>query len=116
MNCLRCGRETVGEQVFCQDCQLGMEKYPVRPGTLVQLPRRRETSAAKKTSKRKTVSLEDQVMGLRKLVRILLVSLLVCLILIGLLAYPAITHLTEEHFAIGQNYNTVTPTTASDKD
>ena len=29
MNCMKCGRETQNEQVFCQDCLQEMEKYIV---------------------------------------------------------------------------------------
>ena len=61
MNCLKCGRETSSEQCFCQDCLLDMEKYPVKPGTVIQLPKRREGSASRKNTKRRSVSLEDQV-------------------------------------------------------
>ena len=108
MNCLKCGRETAGEQVFCQECQLSMEKYPVRPGTLVQLPRRKETPAAKKTSRRRMVPLEDQVKTLRKWIRILAVLLVLCIILIVAMVYPSMSYLMEDHFAIGQNYSSVT--------
>ena len=51
MNCMKCGRETRGEDVFCQDCLTEMKKYPVDPGTVVLLPRRKDPSA-KKADKR----------------------------------------------------------------
>lgn len=38
MNCLKCGREIEEGQVFCNDCLVQMAKYPVKPGTAVQLP------------------------------------------------------------------------------
>lgn len=112
MNCMRCGRETVGEQVFCQDCQIEMDKYPVRPGTVVQLPKRKETTVTRKVPKRRTVPLEEQVKALRRRVRILTVLLAVALALVIAMVYPSVSYWTEDHFAPGQNYNTVTSKTA----
>lgn len=117
MNCLKCGRETVSEQVFCPDCQLEMEKYPVRPGTVVQLPIRKNSAAPKKNQpKRRAIPLEEQVKALKKQVRGLIVALIIALILAACLAVPAAQHLMEDHFAIGQNYNTVIPTTPETAD
>ena len=45
MKCLKCGRET--DQTFCQACREEMEKYPVKPGTIVLLPK--ERPSGKKT-------------------------------------------------------------------
>ena len=112
MYCLKCGRETAGEQAFCIDCQVVMEKYPVRPGTLVQLPKRKESSAPKKAPKRRTVPLEEQVKTLRNRVRILTILLLVCAVLIAAMVYPSVSYLMDDHFAIGQNYSSVTATSA----
>lgn len=112
MNCLKCGRETSGERVFCDDCLLEMEKYPVRPGTLVHLPRRKESAAARKTTKRRTVSPEDQVKAMRRLIRRLILALVICIALILAMVYPSISYLMEDHFAIGQNYSSITPSTA----
>ena len=107
MNCIKCGRETPAEQMFCEDCLLEMEKYPVKPGTLVFLPRRRDNTPPKKASKRRVLPLEDQVKVLKKRVRILAVSLAVCLALILAMLYPSIQYLMEDHLKIGQNYTTV---------
>lgn len=112
MGCMKCGRDTIAEQVFCPDCLQEMEKYPVRPGTVVQLPNRSIQSAAKKTVKKRTVPLEDQVKILKKRVRNLMLALILAIALAAALSIPAVEHLMENHFAIGQNYNTVTtPTT-----
>lgn len=113
MNCIKCGRETPSEQVFCEDCLLDMEKHPVKPGTVVLLPKRKETAAPKKTSKRRVLPLEDQVKVLRKRVRLLAVLLLIFICLSAALAKPAIDHMTEDHFKKGQNYHTVTVPTES---
>ncbi len=108
MNCLKCGRETLAEQVFCPDCQAEMEKYPVKPGTVVLLPRRKENAAPKKALRR--IPLEDQVQTLRSWARWLAIGLILSLILNGLLAYPAFEYLTEDRVKIGQNYTAIVPT------
>lgn len=110
MGCLKCGRDTISEQVFCTECQLEMKKYPVRPGTVVQLPTRKNVSVVKKTMKRRTVPLDDQVRNLKKRVRTLTILLIVVTVIAAALAVPAVDHLMENHFKIGQNYTTVVPT------
>lgn len=105
MNCLKCGRETSSEQCFCQDCLSNMEKYPVKPGTVVQLPKRRDSSPSRRNTKRRSVSPEDQVKSLRKKVRLLTVLLILCLVIIASLVYPAWEYLVKDHFLPGQNYS-----------
>ena len=116
MNCMKCGRETQNESVFCPDCLMDMEKYPVRPGTVVQLPRRREVSAVKKPQKRHIPSAEEQVRSLRRYVMILTVLLIACITAIALMFRPTMHYVRDEHFEIGQNYSSivtsVTPSTS----
>ena len=111
MGCIKCGRDTVSEQVFCPDCLAEMEKYPVRPGTVVQLPTRKGSAAVKKPTKKRAIPLEEQVKLLKKRVRNLTIALLIAAALAAALAVPAMEHLMEDQFKIGQNYNTVVPTT-----
>ena len=40
MQCLRCGRETEGDHVFCFLCETVMMKHPVKPNTVVTIPER----------------------------------------------------------------------------
>lgn len=109
MNCMKCGREIEQGQVFCQECLLDMEKYPVKPGTAVQLPRRRETTVVKKTRRRANLSLEEQVKLLKKRVRLLTISAILLLALVAALLYPAVSYMLEaEHILPGQNYSAVT--------
>lgn len=110
MGCLKCGRDTISEQVFCPDCLAEMQKYPVRPGTVVQLPSRKHSSAVKKVMKRRTVPLDDQVKILKKRVRTLTLLLIVATAIAIAMSVPAVEHLMENHFKIGQNYTTVTAT------
>ena len=113
MNCMKCGRETENEQVFCQDCLQVMEKFPVRPGTVVLLPRRREPSVIKKSIKRHVPSAEEQVKILRKRVMTLTLLLIMCIIAIVLMYKPTMHYVLDEHVEIGQNYSTMTTTTSS---
>ncbi len=113
MNCMKCGREMTDNGVFCVDCLLEMEKYPVDPGTVVLLPRRRESSAQKKQVKRHAISPEEQVASLRKWVLVLILLLAACIAAIALMFEPTMHYVRDEHFEIGQNYSSVTPSTAS---
>lgn len=114
MNCMKCGREVAAGQVFCEACLTEMEKYPVRPGTVIQLPRRREESAVKKPyARRKTPpTLEEQVKHLRKVCRVLFGLLLIALVLIVVLAFPGVKELAggKSQFLPGQNYSSVVDT------
>ena len=115
MNCMKCGRETEKENVFCQNCLQEMEKYPVRPGTVVLIPRRKETSVIKKIQKRHVPTAEEQIKKLHQWVGTLIVLLAVCIVAIILMFRPTMHYVLDEHVPIGQNYSsvvTVTPTTA----
>ena len=111
MNCMKCGRETENEAVFCPDCLQVMEKYPVRPGTVVILPRRREPSVLKKITKRHVVTAEEQIKILRKRLSILTIMLVVCIVAIVLMFQPTMHYVLDEHVEISQNYSTVITTT-----
>ena len=64
MVCLKCGKNTTNEQVFCDQCLAVMDNYPVKPDIHIQLPNR---AAHKKSSKKKrTPSPEEQVLLLRR--------------------------------------------------
>ena len=108
MNCLRCGRETPAEQIFCQDCLIEMEKYPVKPGTAVQLPQRKENHSPRK-SKRRIHTSEEHIRHLQGWVRSLALLLFLALLAIVALLIPTIEHLTEPHYLPGQNYSSETP-------
>ena len=40
MACMKCGKDVNEPQVFCDECLAVMERYPVKPGTAIQLPKR----------------------------------------------------------------------------
>ena len=107
MNCMKCGRETKNEQVFCQDCLRVMQRYPVESGTVVFLPRRRDP-VVKKTVKRTVISQDEQIRMLRKQLGILWIVLAICIAAIVLMIKPTLHYVLDEHVEIGQNYSTVT--------
>ncbi len=111
MNCMKCGRELSGDGVFCPDCLAEMEKYPVKPGTVVQIPSRPAVSPARKPVKR-TLSPEEQVRALNRRIRrlwgALIFSGLVTLAAIGLAIYGLQDE--ELHFLPGQNYSSAQTT------
>lgn len=92
MNCLKCGKVTTNEQIFCDDCLQVMAQHPVKPGTPVYLPQREGAASPKKPSrKNRQVSAEEQVKELqkrnRRLWRWLTAVSLVLILLIGLLIW-----------------------------
>ena len=110
MYCMKCGRETDDETAFCQNCLAEMEKYPVRPGTVVLLPRRREPSASKKTQKRHLPTADEQLIVLRKKLVVLSILLGICVAAIVLMINPTMHYVLDEHVEIGQNYSSVVST------
>lgn len=87
MNCMKCGREIPLGQAFCKDCLEDMSHYPVNPTTPVQIPVQppaantpRRHSRSKKPKKQ-----EEQILRLRKLLRLEAIAILLLLtMLIGL--------------------------------
>lgn len=115
MNCMKCGRDTVSERIFCEECLAEMEKYPVKPETAIKLPPPRENTSIRRVVKRRTISPEEQVKALKKRVRNLYIALILCLVLIVLLFRPAFAHMMEDHYKLGQNYSVVVTTTAPEE-
>ena len=118
MQCMKCGRDLEEGDVFCQECRTVMEKYPVKPGTVVQLPHRPEYNAVKKQqpTRRKMLPPEEQVQLLKKLSRRLGVALILTVLIAAVAGYVAVTQYIENQSkqAIGQNYSAVSteaPTT-----
>lgn len=106
MYCLRCGRDTKSNQVFCSQCQENMEKYPVRPGTNVRLPRRKPTVVTKKkTRRKKSLSSEEQILVLRKALRrsraLVCVLFLLFALAVGTLFY---SYVHWQNSNLGKNY------------
>lgn len=110
MECLKCGKETELDQCFCKECMAQMEKYPVKPGTPVQLPQpSTRISAPKERPKKKAASEAEQIAKLyhrnQILMVLLLLALTLCLFVCGL--YVRAYYRTPTR-PTGQNYSTTT--------
>ena len=117
MNCMKCGRETESDQIFCCTCLLEMEQSPVKPGTVILLPPQKASTPKKQPRKKKIpLTPEESVHKLSK-------KLLFYRIVAGILAIvvAALLYLNGIMFneldlqrLIGQNYNTITETEPAD--
>ena len=108
MECMKCGRNIEPGNVFCDGCLEGMEKYPVKPGTPINLPRRTANTSKKQNSRRRTLSHEELLAVQRKTIRYLRVAV-ICLLVCLAAAITMMLHFAqnqEVHNNIGQNYST----------
>lgn len=107
MPCLRCGRDTEGDRVFCFLCESFMVKQPVKPNTVVTIPERTakiRTNPVRKPQRTEedTEHLHRTIMQLRLWVCMLMAALMLC---VGALTWQELTR--EEKPAIGQNYTSI---------
>ena len=109
MYCLRCGKDTSDKQVFCNSCLESMEKYPIKPGTSVHLPKKKAPVPTKKPSRRaRATTAEELVVHMRKAIRFLAVLLALCLILLSVAGGLLIHYWqTAPEAPVGQNYTVV---------
>lgn len=112
MACLKCGRDTAEGQVFCPDCLAQMTRYPVQPGTIIQIPNRK-SSAQRRTAKRRFLPPEEQVKLLRARLRTLTVLFLVVLLLAVGSSALVIRALVRRRLPTGQNYSSTNISTIS---
>lgn len=107
MACMKCGKKTKDEQVFCPACLAVMDAYPVKADVRVQLPNRQKLEATRKSTRKRAVPPEEQVVQLRRSLRRarafgLIVTLLLCaagLLLLQIFFAPA-----EDKAEHGTNY------------
>ena len=111
MQCLRCGRETEGDHVFCFLCESLMVKQPVKPNTVVTIPER--TALVRSVPVRKpsrpeedTEHLHRTILQLRLWVCMLMALLVLC---VSVLTWQELSRANGP--AIGQNYSSVTEST-----
>ena len=111
MKCLKCGRET--DQTFCESCREHMARYPVKPGTIVQLPKDRASSSPRDNrSWHSGISLEEQIAGQKRTIRRLsraVAALALLLLGMGVAMFFLLRGPTQPK--PGQNYSTVTKPT-----
>ena len=117
MNCMKCGRETMGDAVFCDDCLEHMARHPVPANTLVYVPSEKDRASAKKHSTvSPVITAEDQVKRLTRKVHalgLLLALALGAAIFFGLLSADALHELSVSDF-IGKNYTSITSSATMD--
>ena len=82
MACIKCGKDTANGAEFCAECLAEMAHYPVKPGTPVILPKRTEQVYVKH-NKKKVLKPEQQVLHLKKRIRILTGISIVLLLLLA---------------------------------
>ena len=108
MKCTKCGRETAEEGVFCSKCLEVMHQYPVKPGTVIQLPQRKSVPVKKAHLRKRLLPPEELVIQQKKTIRWLWTALICTLLLLGL-SVTLLLHTGEDVEAgatIGQNYIT----------
>ncbi len=111
--CMKCGREICAEQVFCDECLAEMDKYPVKPGVVVMLPRRRAQAAKEKPARRRQnqVPPEEQIKLLKKRLRIQRIALALLGLLLAASMWLQISYQLEKKenkLLPGQNYSAET--------
>lgn len=104
MFCVKCGRETEDEQVFCEGCLQTMAQYPVKPGTPVHLPHREQKK--KPTPRKRTLTAEEQVYQLKLTVKRLLTAVAILTVVLCLATIALIHTLLDGQSApvTGKNY------------
>lgn len=116
MECMKCGRETSGGEIFCQDCLAQMEKYPVSINAPVVIHKREDVQ--RKASHKKTLKPEEQITRLSRTVlhlrRLVLVFAALFVLTAGILVYVLSSHSDDPE--MGSNYSTVIdPTEKGDR-
>ena len=108
MNCMRCGREIPLDQVFCSECLENMKRHPVKPGVVIQLPKREEDVFLRRPAKHVSVTPEKQLERVRQRSRLISTFLILLVLLAAAVGFLSGMHL-ERHRIIdhmGQNYST----------
>ena len=108
MKCTKCGRDMEENGVFCKRCLQTMAQYPIKPGTVIQLPQRKAAAPKKGFSRKRQLSTEEQLLRQRKTIRWLWAAL-ICALLLLLLSASFHIRTTQEQApteTIGQNYMT----------
>ena len=80
MNCVKCGKDTTDNNVFCPDCLAQMADYPVKPGTPVMIPERNPPRRPP-ARKFRVPEPEEVIRRQKKLIRLLAVSAAVLFVL-----------------------------------
>ena len=108
MNCMKCGREIGEGQAFCEECLEIMEQYPVRPGTYVRIPPRKDYEDLRQPRRKKELTPEEHIALLQNKIHwlsIAVVALLATSILMGLfILRDFLTPTEEQPSPMARNY------------
>ncbi len=109
MQCLKCGRETEGTNVFCKACLEQMSARPVRPGTPVTIYPRPEKKPSAPVKNQ--ITPEEQIIKLKHRSRRMAVVITLLSVMLVLSATGLGWKLYQDlrKFPLGQNYSTVAP-------
>lgn len=108
--CLKCGKKTEDRAVFCSECLAVMEQYPVKPGTVVHIPRRPPRSETKELDTFDQSAQTELISHQRGMIRWLTAMIAVLSLLLVVTAMLLIHTLDNQQTlpAIGRNYTTST--------
>lgn len=94
MKCIRCGKETDENQVFCKECLQDMQRHPVKPETPIHLPNREDRVPTKRSNFRVAASKwQDQIFRLKYAI-VWLVILIILLVMALALCMSIILQIT----------------------
>lgn len=113
--CLKCGKKTEGNAAFCEDCLAVMEQYPVKPGTIVHIPRRPTRTEVKKLDTFDQNAQAALLAQQRNLIR-WLTAVIAGLSIFLVIAAVLLLHTLDKKSAlpaIGRNYTTSTSTSTN---
>ena len=94
MNCLKCGKEAEGNNVFCDQCLQDAKSYPIKPGTVVQLHPRDAAAERKAAPRFHGPTPAEQIQQLRRKNRRLSWIIAALVLLLGVAAAA----LLQSHF------------------
>lgn len=108
--CLKCGKKTEERSVFCSECLEVMERYPVKPGTIVHLPRRQPLPESTANNDFEESTQMEQLAHQRGMIRWLTAVVAGLSILLVITALLLIHTLDKDQQlpVIGRNYTTST--------
>ena len=118
VNCMKCGRETKSDAVFCAECLEHMERHPVAENVLVYVPteKDREAAAKKLTVAHPVISEEEQLKRLHRKNHALSLLVILFMAVSAFFAVLSIETLHELNVKdlIGKNYTAVVSTESTD--
>lgn len=108
MICMKCGRDTQSEEVFCAECLEDMRAHPVKVDTRVNITPRNVQKRIDSPTREVPDNSQAEIQNLKRKIRNLRGLLLCCILLLAaVLAFAGWYYVNDDTPAIGQNYSTV---------